>query len=222
MCHPYFLILHNAGRWCREGDNKGVEKKRTSGITNASDKAHHVQDTGVKGHGSFAIIVSRSSNSPPLSVSFSWMPSVPGLLLLLLLSSTGFRPYTRAGTTKGTARRRERRRQMTRGSCSLDRSHVTSCETPWTRFILSSLSESLSNIPSLYPPSAPSFSRRPSLNLSHDECSRFTLPPRFLSTCSPKSRALVSPFSFPCSAGAMSNTRINHAQTFPRSGHARR
>lgn len=36
---------------------------------------------------------------------------------------------------------------MTRGSCSLDRSHVTSSETSWTRFILSSLSESLSDIP---------------------------------------------------------------------------
>lgn len=97
----------------REGDNKGVGRKRTSGITNASDKAHHVQGTGVKGHGSFTIIVSRSSTflSPPLSVSFSWMPSVPGLLLLCLLSSTGFRPCTRAGTTKGTARGRRREKE---------------------------------------------------------------------------------------------------------------
>lgn len=40
---------------------------------------------------------------------------------------------------------------MTRGSCSLDRSHVTSSKTSWTRFILSSLSESLSDISSLSP-----------------------------------------------------------------------
>jgi len=57
----------------RKGDNKGVERKRVPGITNASDKAHHIQDTEVKGHGSFTIIVSRLSlsDSPPLPVFFS-------------------------------------------------------------------------------------------------------------------------------------------------------
>lgn len=81
----------------REEDNKGVGRKRTSGITNASDKAHHVQDTEVKGHGSFAIIVSRSSapsfNSPPLSVSFSRMPSVAR-------PPPQFRPCTTRGNDK--------------------------------------------------------------------------------------------------------------------------
>jgi len=107
------------------------------------------------------------SDSPPLFVLFSWMPSMPVLL---------GRPRTRAGITKG---RRERRRQMTRRSCSLDRSHVTSSETSWTRFILSSLSESLSDIPSLCLPCRPLPSLGLSLNPSRDETSHFTSLPAF-------------------------------------------
>lgn len=104
----------------RKGDNKGVGRKRTPGITNASDKAHHVQDTGVKGHGSFTIIVPRSSlpvllRSPRLPSPFLGCLRLAGLLRFSRVQAT----YTRAGTTKGIARRRERRKQMTRGSCSL-------------------------------------------------------------------------------------------------------
>jgi len=58
----------------RVGDNKGVGRKRTPGITNASDKAHHVQDTGVKGHGSFTIIVSRFSLFASLRLSSLFRP----------------------------------------------------------------------------------------------------------------------------------------------------
>lgn len=210
-----------------EGDNKRVGRKRTPSITNASDKAHHAQDTGVKGHGSFTTIVSRSSSLPTDSPPFP--SSFLGCFRCRAASvqpGSGYRVRTRAGTTKGTARRHERRRQMTRGSCSLDRSHVTSSETSWTRFILSSLSESLSDISSL-----PPFPESLFLSLSLSEpvprrvplrtLPALTLLPSFnLFSCVACSHSFS--LSLSCPAGATSNTRINHAQTFPRSGHARR
>lgn len=214
----------------RERDNKGVGRKRTSGITNASDKAHHVQDTGVKGHGSFTIIVSRSSTFPQLSSPFR----------LLFLDAFGARPAppppppqfsrVQAMYTRGNNKRNgtERRRQMTRGSCSLDRSHVTSSETVDTVYPV--LVEWVTlECPFPLPPCPPSFSRtlfEPvprrmlPLHLRSTLPSSFNLFSRVACSRSPFSFSLS--FSLPCPAGAMSNTRINHAQTFPRSGHARR
>lgn len=147
----------------RKGDNKGVGRKRTPGITNASDKAHHVQDTRVKGHGSFTIIVSRSSLSSPFR-------------LLLFLNAFGCRAssvqpgsghvHTRAGTTKGTAQRRERRRQMTGGSCSLSTEATSLPLKPRGRG-LSCPRESLSDIPPPFTPGPPipGFSRTLSFSL---------------------------------------------------------
>lgn len=139
---------------CREGDNKGVGRKRTSGITNASDKAHHVRDTGVKGHGSFTIIVSRSSTFLQLSSPFR----------LLFSDAFGARPpppqfsrvqaiYTRGNNKRNGTKRKAREGDKWRKGVVLSTEATSLPLKPWTRFILSSLSESLSNIPSLWPPS---------------------------------------------------------------------
>lgn len=94
----------------REGDNKGVGKKRTPGITKASDKAHHVQDTGVKGHGSFTIIVSRSSFSISLRLSSPFRPLFSEYLRCQASSgSAGVQAmYTRGDNKRNGTKTREK------------------------------------------------------------------------------------------------------------------
>lgn len=128
VCRPHFLILHNAGRRDEKGiikqsGGRGFRVLRTR-PTSASCTRHWSQRSRLLYHYCLQIL---PPHLPPTllpfpSLLFFWMPSDA--------RPPRFRPCTRAGTTKGTARRRERRRQMTRGSCFLDRSHVTSSLKP--------------------------------------------------------------------------------------------
>lgn len=217
---PHFLILHNAGRHDEKGiikqsGGRGFRVLRTR-PTSTSCTRHCSQRSQLLYHYCPQIL--------PLHLPSTLLPfPSPFLGCLRCQASSVQTMYTRGNNKRNGTKKREKETNDERELFSRQKPRHFLSETSWTRFILSSLSESLSDIPPFYPlPPCPKF-----LADSLWTCPATGAPaspaPHLTPIFQPvlPRRVLSSSFSPSCPAGATSNTRINHAQTFPRSGHAR-